>query len=105
MVWLTDFAETPTVPDVIEYAGQLAKRHLVLFAAVSQPDLAVAAHRVPESERELYRTAAALGLLQRREVLIRSLRQQGVLAIEIPPGNLTTRLVNEYLSIKDRNLI
>ena len=105
VVWLTDFAETPTIPDVIEYAGQLAKRHLVLFVAVSQPDLAMAAHRVPETEHELYRTAAALGLLQRREVLIRSLRQQGVLALEITPGNLSTRLVNEYLSIKDRNLI
>jgi uncharacterized protein (DUF58 family) len=105
VVWLTDFAETPSVPDVVEYAGQLAKRHLVLFAAVSQPDLAVVAHRVPETEQELYRTAAALGLLQRREALIRGLRQQGVLALEITAGNLSTKLVNEYLSIKDRNLI
>jgi len=105
VVWITDFAETPTIPDVVEYATQIARRHLVLFAAVSQPDLAAAAHQVPETEAEMFRGAAALALLQRRELLIRGLRQQGVLAMEVAPGRLTTSLVNEYLSIKDRSLL
>ena len=105
VMWITDFPETPTLPDVVEYAAQIGRRHLVLFAAVSQPDLAYAARRVPETEQEMYRGAAALALLQRREVLIRSLRQQGVLAMEIVPGKLTTALVNEYLTVKDRNMI
>ncbi|HMF78515.1 MAG TPA: DUF58 domain-containing protein [Bryobacteraceae bacterium] len=105
VVWITDFAETPTVPDVVEYAAQIAKRHLVLFAAVSQPDLAVAAHQVPRTDREMYSGAAALALLQRREVLIRNLRQQGVLAMEVTAGKLTTHLVNEYLAIKDRGML
>ncbi|HEX4749477.1 MAG TPA: DUF58 domain-containing protein [Bryobacteraceae bacterium] len=105
VIWITDFAETPTTPDVVEYAAQLAKKHLVLFVAVSQPDLAAAAREIPETEREMYRGAAALALLQRREILIRSLRQQGVLALELAPGKLTTSLVNEYLSVKERNLL
>jgi uncharacterized protein (DUF58 family) len=105
VVWITDFAETPSTPDVVEYAAQIAKRHLVLFAVVSQPDLAEAAHRVPETEQEMFRGAAALALLQRREVLLRTLRQQGVLAIEVAPGRLSTVLVNQYLAIKDRNLL
>lgn len=105
IIWITDFAETPTTPDVVEYAAQSAKKHLVLFAVVSQPDLAAAARQIPETESDMYRGAAALALLQRREILIRSLRQQGVLALEVTPGRLTTALVNEYLSIKDRNLL
>ncbi|MBV9266305.1 MAG: DUF58 domain-containing protein, partial [Acidobacteriaceae bacterium] len=60
IVWITDFAETPALPDVIEYASHLGRRHLVLFAAVSQPDLAVAARSIPESETAMFRQAAAL---------------------------------------------
>jgi uncharacterized protein (DUF58 family) len=105
VVWITDFAETPTIPDVVEYAAQIGKRHLVLFAAISQPDVAAAAHQVPETEREMYRGAAALALVERRELLIRGLRQQGVLAIEVTAGKLTTYLVNEYLAIKERGLL
>jgi uncharacterized protein (DUF58 family) len=105
VVWITDFAETPTIPDVVEYAAQIGKRHLVLFAAISQPDVAAAARRVPESEREMYRGAAALALVQRRDLLIRGLRQQGVLAMEVTAGKLTTHLVNEYLAIKERGLL
>jgi uncharacterized protein (DUF58 family) len=105
VVWITDFAETPTIPDVVEYAAQIGKRHLVLFAAIGQPDLAAAAHRVPETEQEMYRGAAALALVERRELLIRGLRQQGVLAMEVTAGKLTTSLVNEYLAIKDRGLL
>jgi uncharacterized protein (DUF58 family) len=105
VVWITDFAETPTIPDVVEYAAQIGKRHLVLFAAISQPDLAAVAYQVPATEREMYRGAAALALVERRELLIRGLRQQGVLAMEVAVGKLTTHLVNEYLAIKDRGLL
>ncbi len=105
VLWITDFAESPATPDVVEYAIQLARRHLVLFVAINQPDLARAAHHVPEDEQQMYRAAAALGLLQRREVLLRTLRQSGVLALEMPAAKLATSVVNEYLSIKDRNLL
>jgi uncharacterized protein (DUF58 family) len=105
VVWITDFAETPTIPDVVEHAAQIARRHLVLFVAVSQPDLAEVARRVPATQREMYSGAAALALVQRRESLIRSLRPYGVLAMEVSPGMLRTHLVNEYLAIKDRSLL
>jgi uncharacterized protein (DUF58 family) len=72
---------------------------------VSQPDLAEAARHIPETEREMFRGAAALALLDRRESLLRNLRRQGVLAMELTPGKLRTGLVNEYLEIKDRNLL
>jgi hypothetical protein len=37
--------------------------------------------------------------------LLRRLRQQGVLAMELLPGALTAALLNRYLDIKDRSLI
>ncbi len=105
IVWLTDLAETPTIPDVIESALRMTSRHLVLFGVIGQPDLAQLAARTPQTETEMYRHAAAQELVQRRDVLLRRLRQQGALALEISPGRLSTALVNHYLEIKERSLL
>jgi len=105
IVWITDLAETAGTPDVVEYALQMTRRHLVLFAAVGQPDLNELAARRPESEEEMFRYIAAIEIVQRRELLLRRLRQRGVLAMELMPGALAVSLVNQYLDIKDRSLI
>ena len=105
IVWITDLAETASTPDVVEYALQMTRRHLVLFAAVGQPDLNALVARRPESEEEMFRYVAAIEIVQRRELLLRRLRQQGVLALELMPGALASALVNQYLDIKDRSLI
>ena len=105
IVWITDLAETAGTPDVVEYALQMTRRHLVLFAAVGQPDLNERVAQRPESEEEMYRYIAAIEIVQRRELLLRRLRQRGVLAMEVMPGLLATALVNQYLEIKDRSLI
>ncbi len=105
IVWITDLAETASTPDVVEYALQMRRRHLVLFAALGQPDLNELAARRPQSEEEMFRYIAAIEIVQRRELLLRRLRQQGVLALELMPGVLTSSIVNQYLDIKDRSLI
>jgi uncharacterized protein (DUF58 family) len=105
IVWITDLAETAGTPDVVEYALQMTRRHLVLFAAVGQPDLNELVAQRPASEEEMFRYVAAIEIVQRRELLLRRLRQRGVLAMELMPGALAVSLVNQYLDIKDRSLI
>lgn len=105
IVWVTDLAETAGTPDGVEYALQMSKRHLVLFAAIGQPDMSERVARRPESEEEMFRYIAAIEIVQRRELLLRRLRERGVLAMEIMPGALAAGLVNQYLDIKDRSLI
>ena len=105
VVWITDFAETPTTPEVIEYAMQMTQRHLVLFCAINQPDLTALAETAPGTPTEMYRHAAALEIAHRRDLLLRGLRQRGVFAFELVPGLLASSLVNQYLDIKERNLL
>ncbi len=90
---------------MIEYATQVTKRHLLVFAAVSQPDLMELAHATPQTAEDMYRHAAALEIEHRRELLLRGLRQHGVFAFELAPGLLTSSIVNQYLDIKERNLL
>lgn len=105
IVWLTDLAETAATPEVIECAARMAKRHLVLLGIIGQPEL----HRVvatnPENENEMYRYTAALEIVQRRDLLLRRLRQQGALTLEVAPTKLSTALVNRYLEVKERSLL
>ena len=105
IVWLTDLAETAATPEVIECAARMATRHLVLLGIIGQPEL----HRVvaasPENKSEMYRYTAALEIVQRRDLLLRRLRQQGALTLEVDPTKLSTELVNRYLEVKERSLL
>ena len=105
VVWITDFAETATIPEVIEYAMQLTPRHLIVFAAMGQPDLQTLAETIPAVTADIYRHGAALEISQRRDILLRGLRQRGVLALELMPGMLAGSLVTQYLNIKERSLL
>ena len=105
VVWLTDLAETATTPEVVESAGRMARRHLVLVAVVGQPEMRERLAHNPETPQEMYRYAAAQEIVQRRDLLLRGLRQQGALALELDPAQLSLGLVNQYLEAKDRSLI
>src|SRR6266481_1619668 len=76
VVWITDFAETATIPETI-----------------------------PAVTADIYRHGAALEISQRRDILLRGLRQRGVLALELMPGMLAGSLVTQYLNIKERSLL
>lgn len=105
IVWLTDLAETAMTPEVIDSAYQMMPRHVVLFAALAQPELADLAETPPQTVTDLYRHVAAQEVVQRRDLLLARLRSRGALAMEFVPGKLSTSLVNHYLDIKERSLI
>ena len=105
VVWLTDLSETATTPEVIESASRLAHRHLVLFTVIGQPELRELLRRRPENPRQMFHHVTAQEIVQRRDVLLRSLRQQGVLTLEVEPNRLSSAIVNQYLGAKERSLI
>jgi uncharacterized protein (DUF58 family) len=105
IVWLTDLAETAATPEVIECAAKMATRHLVLLGIIGQPELRDVVAASPGDANEMYRYTAALEIVQRRDLLLRRLRQQGVLTLEVDPTRLSTALVNRYLEVKERSLL
>ena len=105
IIWITDLADTSMTPEVIESASRILSKHLLLFTVIAQSDLNELASRTPESAEEMYEVAAAQEMVHRRESLIGKVRNKGALALEIAPSRLTTELVNQYLEVKERNLI
>src|SRR5256712_8359160 len=96
IVWLNDLAETAATPEVIESASRLLRRHLVLFVAIGQPELGQLVARRPASVEEMYRYVAAQEMIERRELLLRRLRERGAMTLEVLPGQPATGLVNQY---------
>jgi len=105
VVWITDLAETAATPEVIESTQRLVRRHLVLFVVLSQPDVARLAAFTPGTRAEMYRGMAAQEMLQRRDLLLRSLHAQGALTAQVDPEHLTFALLEQYLQIKERSML
>jgi uncharacterized protein (DUF58 family) len=105
VVWLTDLTETAAMPDVIEGALRLMRHHLMLFTVIGQPELRALLQDRPETARAMFRHAAGQEIAHRRDVLLRTLRQQGALTLEVDPGKLSSAVVNQYLLAKERSLI
>jgi len=105
IIWVTDLADTSMTPEVIESASRILSKHLLLFTVIAQTDLNELAVRTPADAAEMYEIAAAQEMVHRREGLIGKVRNKGALALEIAPSRLTTDLVNQYLKVKERNLI
>jgi uncharacterized protein (DUF58 family) len=105
IIWITDLADTSMTPEVIESASRILSKHLLLFTVIAQTDLNELAARTPENVDDMYEIAAAQEMVHRRETLIGKVRNKGAMALEIAPSKLTATLVNQYLEVKERNLI
>ncbi len=95
------------IMESLAYAHEEAAEadHLRAASVIAQTDLQKLAEKYPETAEEMFTIAAAQELLVRRETLITRVRNRGALALEIDPAKLTTSLVNQYLRVKERNLI
>jgi uncharacterized protein (DUF58 family) len=105
ILWITDLAESAMRPEVIDGAAQLLHRHVVLFVAMAQPEVAAIAGAVPETVEEMFRSAAAQEMASRRELLLARLREQGAITLDTLPSQMTASVLNHYLSIKERAML
>ena len=105
ILWVTDLAETAMRPEVIDGAMQLLRRHVLLFVAMAQPEVEVIAQARPRNVEQMFMSAAAQEMAGRREVLLARLHEQGALTLDLNPAELTSRVLNQYLAVKERAMV
>jgi uncharacterized protein (DUF58 family) len=105
IIWISDLAETAMTPEVIEAAGQMLSRHVLLFMAIAQPELRIRARQSPATATAMYEVVAAQEMVYRRETLLGRLRERGALCMEVDPSRLSAAVLNQYLTVKERNLV
>ena len=105
ILWITDLAETAMRPEVIDGAMQLLRRHVLLFVAMAQPEVDVIANGRPKNVEQMFRAAAAQEMAGRRELLLARLHEQGALTLDLNPEALTSAVLNNYLTVKERAMV
>jgi uncharacterized protein (DUF58 family) len=105
ILWVTDLAETAMRPEVIDGALQLLRRHVLLFVAMAQPEVESIAQERPGNVEQMFRAAAAQEMAGRRELLLARLHEQGALTLDLNPETLTSAVLNQYLTVKERAMV
>lgn len=80
----------------------LTRSHVVVIAAVRDPQVEIWATTSPETVEEGHRHAAARASLAERQRTIAELRRNGATVVDAVPGKLAARLMDHYLDVKAR---
>ena len=78
----------------------VSRSHLVVVAAVRDPQVATWASERPVTPADVYRRAAAVAALTERQQLIARLRGIGVTVVDEVPGRLAGALADVYVNVK-----
>ncbi|MCI0460360.1 MAG: DUF58 domain-containing protein [Gemmataceae bacterium] len=105
LIVLTDFVDAQTAAEMLAHLQLTARRHVVLFAALTDPFLTRAARCQPHTAQEGFRKTTAIELLRERREVLERLRQMGAHVLDVEPSDLTPPLVNRYLEITFRGLL
>lgn len=100
-VVMTELTEEALAETLFPALGLLLSRHLVLVAAVRDPDIERWAAAVPADASEAFRSAAAAQALGRRASVAARLRGAGAIVVDAPPGALAGQLADAYLGLKE----
>jgi uncharacterized protein (DUF58 family) len=105
IVWITELVDSAGKPELVTAASELVRRHLVVLVLLRHPELEELAARVPKTREEMFHSAAAQEMLERRRDTIAQLERQGVLIVETTAEEIGVRTVSEYLEVKARGLL
>jgi uncharacterized protein (DUF58 family) len=99
---LTDLLEEIAARPLVEAVPYLARRHAVVVASVSDPDLERSVGVAPASTHDVYAAAVALDVLDARARVSAQLRGVGAEVVEAAPAMLGPACVAAYLRAKTR---
>ncbi|HEV3087021.1 MAG TPA: DUF58 domain-containing protein [Candidatus Elarobacter sp.] len=105
IVLFTDFVDTVTAELLLDNVQRLTRRHLVVFVALRDPQLADVFAVPPGDVRGVASAVLAYDLLRDRRVVFEKLQRLGVHCLDVPAARVSVALINRYLFIKQRGLL
>lgn len=109
VILVTNVIDEINAHQIKQYLSSLTGRHLPLGVLLRDHEVFDAVDEFEAtsspSRKTIFEAAAATDVLTWRHQVIRDLRHQGVLALDLFPEQLTSELVNQYLEIKARHLL
>ena len=105
VIVLSDVADEETSRRACVALAGLAKKHVVIFAALQTPLLLEQASSTIKDRLDAARQAVAYRLLRERRRTLHTLRRGNVQILDVEPSAIAVPLINRYLEIRARNLV
>lgn len=105
IIVFTDFVDTTSAELLIENIAILAKRHLLIFVAIRDPELETLVGAAPDDLDGAAALVAANQAITERRLVFERLARLGVTIVDAKPNAVTARLISAYLEIKAKELI
>jgi uncharacterized protein (DUF58 family) len=105
IVLFTDLFDPIASSAVLGAAKLLTTRHLVLIVLMNDAAIGQALRTAPHDARDAYRAAVAATLADERARAVATLRDRGILVVDVPAAELTVALLDAYVDVKSRGLL
>ncbi|HEV2755892.1 MAG TPA: DUF58 domain-containing protein [Actinomycetota bacterium] len=102
VLMFTDLIDEPAARSLIAATPVLARRHFLVIASATDPDLEELANARPADAVEAARRRVAQEVLDARAGVAARLRRAGAAVVDVPPERLPAACVAEYLRAKAR---
>jgi len=100
VILLTDFVHGQADESLVASVLGIARRHLVLFVALRDPLLDEMATAMPDRVEDAFAKVVTQGLEEDRRVVLRTLSQRGVRTLDLQPMQVTQKVINRYLQLR-----
>jgi uncharacterized protein (DUF58 family) len=105
VVWVTEVAESAGRPEIAVAIAELSRHHLPLVLLLEDPELQALADAQVETAEQMYATAAAREMEERRRALVLQLERGGALVARTTRSRLAADAIRGYLDVKARGLL
>jgi uncharacterized protein (DUF58 family) len=105
LIILSDLGDAETSQRTCASLIQLQRQHLVLFAALRTPLLGRIVRDTISDAEGVSRKVVAFRLLRDRRRALHTLSHNGVHVVDVEPTQLTVPLVNQFIELRQRNLL
>lgn len=105
LIVISDVSDPETSGRLCAALRQLQQQHVVLFAALRTPLLGQVVEERVQTSADAARKVVALRLLRDRARALHALRHGGVHVLDVEPSELTAPLVNQFVELRQRNLL
>lgn len=105
IIVFTDFVDTTSAELLIENIAILAKRHVLIFVTIRDPETDALIESAPDTMNDVATLVAANQSVSERRLVHERLVRLGVTVVDARPDQVTARLISAYLDIKARELI
>jgi len=102
LVLFTNFGSMQGFQRQLPYLKQIAKHHLLLVVFFENTELRELQEKPAEDLEEIYIKTIADKYAFEKRLIVKALRQQGIIALLTPPQQVTINAINKYLELKTR---